>query len=106
MSNAKFGPCPQCNGTGRWHDESHPQCGSMLNYGRRNGWYGYDAETDTVDCYNCGGQKMSCTPTGQVRLRGDGTPCLHEYKGANAGRCLITYTCLLCGDRYQIDSGD
>lgn len=89
------GTCPVCNGTGRApYIQGH--------------WYGYkyDRATNTVCCYNCGGQTMSLTPTGKVPLRPDGTPCTHEYKGRNAGRCYTTYTCKHCGDTYSIDSGD
>ncbi len=93
--STEYGTCPVCNGTGR------------KPVGPNDPWsYGYDKETNTVACTNCGGQTMSLTPTGKVRLRPDGTPCTHEYKGRSAGNCYTTYDCLLCGDSYSIDSGD
>jgi hypothetical protein len=45
-------------------------------------------------------------PSGEVPLRADGTPCKHEYKGVERGRCYTVYTCIHCNDRYDIDSGD
>lgn len=95
MHNHDYGVCPVCNGTGRAPASSSPFL--------RNG---YDKETDTVRCINCGGQTMSLRPTGRVRLRKDGTPCTHKYKGHIAGRCYTTYVCEHCGDTYSIDSGD
>lgn len=89
------GICPVCNGTGRApYDPNH--------------WfrYDYDKATNTVCCYNCGGQTMSLKATGRVPLRPDGTPCHHKYRGHAAGRCYTTYVCEHCGDRYSIDSGD
>ena len=96
------GTCPCCNGTG------HMPCDNetIRDYGLRNGWYGYRKEDDTVTCTNCGGQYMFSKPSGRVPLRPDGTPCKHEYKGRGVGRCLTEYTCVHCGDRHQIDSGD
>lgn len=91
------GPCPVCNGTGRVPASDEP-------YKARR--YGYDAATNTLPCQNCGGHTMSLRPTGQVRLRADGTPCTHEYTGRNAGRCYTVYTCKHCGDTYSIDSSD
>jgi DNA-directed RNA polymerase subunit RPC12/RpoP len=67
---------------------------------------GYDQATDTLPCTNCGGQYMYGSPKGQVRLRDNGEPCVHEYTSQTVGRCLTEYTCKHCGDRYQIDSGD
>ena len=78
------GTCPVCNGTGR-----------VMTKALR-----------TEECRNCGGQYMFGSPTGQVNLREDGTPCKHEYRGNNIGRCLNRYTCIHCGDGYTIDSGD
>lgn len=96
-----LGTCPACNGTG------HMPCPDYLRgYGQKNGWYGYRAEDDTVTCTNCGGQTMYGRPSGQVLLRADGTPCLHEYTSRTVGRCLTEYTCKHCGSSYQIDSGD
>lgn len=100
MSKEK-GVCPVCNGTG------HMPCpDSLRKYGVSSGWYGYRAEDDTVTCTNCGGQYMFGKPTGEVNLRADGTPCVHEYEGRNAGRCYTIYTCKHCDDNYAIDSSD
>lgn len=95
----QYGPCPVCNGTTREPitDERRP---FAKNYS------GYDKETDTVGCGNCGGQYQWGKPSGQVRLRPDGSPCNHHYDGMNVGRCLTQYDCRHCGDSYKIDSGD
>ena len=89
--------CPSCAGTGRI-DASTIKWKTSL--------YGYDKETDTLLCTNCGGQYMYGRPTGKVNTRADGTPCKHEYTSANVGRCLNRYTCKHCGDVHTIDSGD
>lgn len=91
------GTCPVCNGSGRV---------PAGDYKYKHVVAGYDAATDTLKCTNCGGQYMYGQPTGEVRLRADGTPCTHSYKSKTVGRCLTEYTCEHCGDRYQIDSGD
>jgi len=96
-----FGPCPLCNGTGRM-----PTPNYLRKYGESNGWYGYSKEDDCCTCTNCGGQTMYGVSSGQVPLRSDGTPCLHEYTSKNVGRCLTEYTCKHCGLIYQIDSSD
>ena len=93
------GTCPVCNGSGRV-----PVPESMERY--KNVISGYDAQTDTLPCTNCGAQYMFGRATGQVRLREDGRACKHEYSSRTVGRCLTEYTCKHCGDRYQIDSGD
>lgn len=92
-----YGTCPVCNGTTRI---------PAGNISYKSVVAGYDKNTDTLECNNCGGQKMFSKPTGEVPLRPDGTPCKHEYTGKNAGRCYTEYTCTHCGDRYGIDSGD
>lgn len=92
-----YGVCPCCNGSGRVPAGDHKY---------KHVISGYDKETDTFKCTNCGGQYMFSHPRGNVRLREDGTPCVHEYSSKNVGRCLTEYTCKHCGDRYQIDSGD
>lgn len=94
------GTCPKCDGSTR-----RPVPESYSGRDLRH-IYGYDAETDTFPCNNCGGQTMSGRPAGVVPLRLDGTPCLHEYVHQNAGRCYHRYTCKHCGDVYHIDSGD
>ena len=97
----KKGICPVCNGTVR---KACPD--NLREYGVNHGWYGYRAEDDTIPCDNCGGQYQFSKPTGEVPLREDGTACVHEYKGENAGRCYTRYTCKHCSDVYHIDSGD
>ena len=93
------GVCPVCNGSGKM---------PISNFAERFKTHlaGYDKETDTLSCNNCGGQRMYGSPTGMVNLREDGTPCTHAYTSETVGRCLTQYTCKHCGDRYQIDSGD
>jgi RecJ-like exonuclease len=95
--NLNYGTCPVCNGTGRR---------SAANERYKNVYAGYDKDTDTLPCYNCGGQYMFGKPSGKVRLNKDGVPCTHSYKGTTVGRCLTQYTCQHCGDSHQIDSGD
>lgn len=99
VSREGYGVCPCCIGTGRVPVPAHSQ-----RY--KHVMAGYDLQTDTLPCSNCGGQYMYGRPSGEVRLRADGSPCKHEYTSSNAGRCLTNYTCEHCGDRYQIDSGD
>ena len=95
------GICPVCNGT-----KQMPCPDSHRKYGQRYGWFNYRHKDDTIKCLNCGGQKMLSAPTGMVRLREDGTPCKHEYTSRDTGRCYTIYTCIHCGDRYDIDSSD
>ena len=103
----KMGTCPVCNGTSRMPCPSE----STRQYGIKNGWYGYLAEDDCIDCTNCGAQYQfggfGHAVAGQVRLREDnGEPCVHEYVGVQKGRCYWGYTCKHCGDYHTIDSGD
>ena len=93
----EYGTCPVCNGSGR-----RP----AGDYQYKNVIAGYDKESDTLPCTNCGGQYMFGSPKGQVRLNREGQPCHHKYSSKTVGRCLTEYTCSECGDRYQIDSGD
>jgi hypothetical protein len=97
MKARKEGVCPVCKGTKRvpTTDDNHRGCCA-----------GYDEKTDTSACRNCGFQYMFGRSSGMVPLRPDGTPCTHEYRSWNAGRCLTGYECEHCGDRYEIDSGD
>lgn len=88
--------CPVCNGSTRI-----PATGEHKTIMAT-----YDAVTDTFACTNCGAQTMSCTATGRVPLRSDGTACRHEYRGTQLGNCYWGYTCRHCGDHYRIDSGD
>ena len=93
------GICPVCNGTTRQpvpeSDQPHKRVIA-----------GYDSETDTLPCTNCGGQTMWGGATGRVPLRPDGTPCIHKYVGHKAGRCYTKYQCKHCGHSFDIDSGD
>lgn len=89
--------CPCCTGTGRI---------SATDYQYKNILSGYDTVTDTLPCNNCGGQYMFGKNKGHVKLNKDGVACTHKYSGKNSGRCLTTYICDYCDDRYQIDSGD
>ena len=91
------GVCPVCNGTGR-------VAAGDTKY--KHVLAGYDKDTDTLNCNNCGGQYMYGTPRGEVRLNKEGVPCKHKYSSQNVGRSLTQYTCTDCGDSYQIDSGD
>ncbi len=92
-----YGVCPVCNGSGRTPAGDNKYKSITA---------GYDKETDTFGCNNCGGQRMYGQPTGEVQLRADGTPCKHEYDYKKLGNCYHGYTCKHCGDRYEIDSGD
>lgn len=95
------GPCPVCNGTGRVKSPV-----DMNEYSKRYGWYGYDANDDTVDCHNCGSQYQFGKPSGTVRLRSDGEPCEHTYTASKGNwNCTTNYRCIHCGDTYMIDSG-
>ena len=99
-----MGTCPICNGSGRVPAESilHESLWKI-----KKNIAGWDAETDTMCCKNCGGQTMSVHGIGQVPLRKDNNePCVHKYLGQQAGRCYWKYTCEYCGDNYSIDSGD
>lgn len=92
-----YGVCPVCNGSKRV-----PAGDTKYKHVLA----GYNKETDTIACNNCGGQTMFGSPTGEAKLRPDGTPCKHEYVGTLRGRCYTVYTCHHCGDYYDIDSGD
>ena len=95
MSN--YGICPVCDGTKRV-PAGDSKYKSVIA--------GYDKDTDTFGCTNCGGQYMFGRPTGQVRLNKDGQPCTHQYVSKSVGRCLTEYFCVWCADKHTIDSGD
>jgi uncharacterized protein YbaR (Trm112 family) len=95
----KTGICPVCNGTKR-------QLVSADQQKYKHVYSGYDKETDTLPCSNCGAQYMYGSPRGEVKLNKDEVPCTHSYSSKSVGRCLTQYTCQHCGDSYQIDSGD
>lgn len=94
-----YGMCPLCAGSGR---VTVPE--NMDRY--KHVIAGYDKETNTLGCTNCGGQYMYGKPKGEVRLNKQGDPCKHSYKSSIVGRCLTQYICDHCSDSYQIDSGD
>lgn len=87
------GECPVCHGTGV----------RQLTPEESAKYWGNPTE---MKCRNCGGQTMSGVARGYVRLDKSGNPCVHEYKGKNAGRSYTVYDCVKCGDHYDIDSGD
>jgi len=93
------GICPVCNGTKRVPCQT-PKETSWLKMS-----VGYNKEDHTSRCCNCGGQTMSCTPTGEVPLNYEGVPCTHEYTYTKLGNCYHGYICNLCGHKYKIDSG-
>ena len=98
----KKGICPVCNGTTRV-----PVPADAQRY--KTAIAGYDRETDTLCCRNCGGQYQfggHAMPRGHVPLREDGTPCVHDYRSVTVGNCLHRSTCCHCGDMHDIDSGD
>ena len=94
----EYGDCPVCNGTTR-------RLVDAANQKWKHIIAGYDPASDTLACDNCGGQTMSGRATGKVRLRADGSPCVHEYRGVQR-RCIWDGTCCHCGDKYTIDSSD
>lgn len=120
---ATLGTCPACEGTLR-----RPVPESSRRYIKHNARWGHwgiagyqpagpgpfvheqGYEGGTLPCCNCGGQTMFGKPTGQVPLRADGTPCLHDYAGVSTPeetrRCIHRRECRGCGHRYTIDSGD
>lgn len=105
------GVCPVCNGTARRPVPDDTR--RYIKYNERWGHWGiagYDPDTDTLPCTNCGGQYMSMKPTGVVALRPDGTPCEHKYKTddekSRPTRGWHVSNCIHCGDRLEIDSGD
>ena len=91
------GICPVCSGSGRVAAGDNKYKHVIA---------GYDKDTDTFGCTNCGVQYMFGRATGQVNMDFGGQPCVHKYIGKTVGRCLTEYTCEFCGDRYTIDSGD
>jgi len=89
--------CPVCNGSGRVPAGNNKYKDVIA---------GYNKNDDTFKCTNCGGQYMFSSSSGFVNKNKEGTGCTHHYNSQNSGRCLTTYTCKHCNDRYQIDSGD
>ena len=92
--------CPKCNGsTRRPLPESSRKYADIIAT--------YDKATDTLACDNCGGQTMSLRATGRTRIDpATGLGCMHKYNGVTTSNCYHEHTCIKCGDRYDIDSGD
>jgi hypothetical protein len=89
-----YGICPVCNGT------------KVRELTEQEKTYSWNKGQTHCACGNCGAQRMFGSATGEVRLNKDGNPCKHNYKSRTTGRCLTEYTCVDCGDRYEIDSSD
>lgn len=94
-----FGICPVCNGTGR-----EPVTTETEKYKRVI--HGYDAETETFSCSNCGTQYMFEKPRGEVPLNRNGVPCTHAYTIETVGKCYHKHTCKHCGDTFHVDTSD
>lgn len=94
-----YGVCPVCNGTGR--ESVTPE---LEKYKRVIS--GYDEETDTFSCRNCGTQYMFGKPLGIVPLNKEGNPCTHSYTIETVGKSFHKYYCKHCGDTFHVDSGD
>ena len=94
----KYGICPVCDGSKRMPYVGEERWKSVIA--------GYNKETNSLPCNNCGGQTMFGSPSGKVPLRKDGTPCNHEYESKTIGRCLTRYSCKHCSSSHDIDSGD
>lgn len=88
-----YAECPACHGSGIGDppDELNQK------------WY---PRTVRFACRNCGGLSMAGVATGFTRLRPDGTPCVHEWRGVTAGRCYRVFTCKHCQETYDEDSSD
>lgn len=68
---------------------------------------GYDKETDTMPCRNCGGQTMFGRALGYTKIDpATGLSCVHHFVGRSAGNCYTVYTCTKCSSSFDIDSGD
>lgn len=76
MKSEMVQACPICDGHGGWW---FSECRSL--------WCG---------CFQC-------NYSGYIEVGS----CIHEWgKGRQIGRCLMVYTCVKCGTKKQIDSGD
>lgn len=93
----EYGICPVCNGSSR-ASAGHLKGGKYIR--------GYDEKTDTLPCFNCGGQTMAGVATGKVLLNKNNMPCYHEYKLIFLGNCWTKSICNHCGFEYEIDSSD
>jgi hypothetical protein len=89
--------CPSCEGTARTQITEQ-------QFSYRTVLYGYDEETNTIPCKNCGGQYQTARPSGKVRLNKGGSPCLHSYTSTVVSNCYRRYVCVHCDDTYYIDS--
>lgn len=93
-----FGVCPGCNGSGRL---------SVAETSNMDVVAGYDRDTNTIACTNCGGQTMYGTALGYTEIDpATGAGCLHKYAKREAGRCYVVFTCAKCRSRYDVDSSD
>jgi hypothetical protein len=98
MSAPALAVCPKCFGSTRRPAPPSPWKTSMATY---------RASDDTMACDNCGGQTMSLTATGRVRVDpATGLGCMHTYRSRTTSNCYHEHTCTKCGDRYDIDSSD
>jgi hypothetical protein len=96
----KYALCPCCQGTGRKPVDEANQKWKLITAG-------YDKETDTFACTNCGGQTMSGRAYGWTLPNpATGEGCKHEYNYRSGGRCYHLYTCKHCSHHFDIDSGD
>ena len=86
--------CPRCDGT------------RIIPLTEKEQTYSWNKGKMHRACDNCGAQYMFGRALGYVAANREGNPCLHNYSGKNAGRCLTEYTCKHCGDQYPIDSSD
>lgn len=95
------GICPVCNGTLRQPVTDAERHGTKWNKS-------YDAESDTIDCFNCmpRGMFSSRVPTGKVTINREGVPCTHQFVEEKIGNCYYRYSCKHCTDSFNIDSGD
>ncbi len=70
---------------------------------------GFDISEKVVlqrQCHNCGGQRMGGRATGRVRLRPDGTPCIHYWEVTYHRPCYDQFRCVYCSDTYDRDTTD
>jgi transcription elongation factor Elf1 len=98
MPVQKLGICPKCNGSGRVL--CPPKYRSSF---QQNGWFGYDPNTKTIECDNCGAQYQHSKPSGIVKMSYTGKPCVHRYSEEQLSAHYVKYNCKLCGDVYFVD---
>jgi uncharacterized protein YbaR (Trm112 family) len=92
-----YAVCPVCNGERRVPYEG--RYASVVA--------GFDPETRTIPCQNCGGQTMMGEAKGYTtKDPATGLGCRHLFHEAQIGNCYHRYTCQRCKLWYDIDSGD